>query len=143
MSSSILYIGAGISPWFGMIAGAALAAALGGFIGFLTFRYKLKGAFFALATFAFSEMLRIIALNWEDDRKGHGGYWIPLKKSSSFQAFYLLNKQPYYYIILLMVVCGSCLSPINLDHSKLGYYLKAIREDEDAAGAPGHSYPQI
>jgi len=133
--SSLLYIKAGISPWVGMIAGALLGAGLGGFIGYLTFRYKLKGAFFALATFAFSEMLRIITLNWDLTGKAMG-ILIPLKKLPSFRDFQFTDKLPYYYIILSMVILVLLIS-YWLDHSKLGYYLKAIREDEEASGSLG------
>ncbi len=133
--SSLLYVKSGISPWIGMLVGGVIAAGLGGFIGYLTFRYKLKGAFFALSTFAFSEMLRIIALNWSITGKAMG-ILIPLKEGGSFQAFQFINKLPYYYIILLMVLCILLVS-YGLDHSKLGYYFKAIREDEEAAGSLG------
>ena len=52
-TSSILYIDYGISPWIGMIAGMFFAALTGIVIGFLSFRYKLRGDFFALVTLAF------------------------------------------------------------------------------------------
>ncbi len=133
--STLLYVKSGISPWVGMLAGGLSAAGLGGFIGWLTFRYKLKGAFFALSTFAFSEMLRIIALNWSITGKAMG-ILVPLKEGGSFQAFQFIDKLPYFYIILLMVVCILLVS-YGLDHSKLGYYFKAIREDEEAAGSLG------
>jgi branched-chain amino acid transport system permease protein len=133
--SSLLYVKSGISPWIGMLVGAVFAAGLGGFIGYLTFRYKLKGAFFALSTFAFSEMLRIIALNWSITGKAMG-ILIPLKEGGSLQAFQFIDKLSYYYIIVLMVLCVLSVS-YGLDHSKLGYYFKAIREDEEAAGSLG------
>jgi branched-chain amino acid transport system permease protein len=133
--SSLLYIKSGISPWIGMLVGGILAAGLGGFIGYLTFRYKLKGAFFALSTFAFSEMLRIIALNWTVTGKAMG-ILIPLRREGSFQDFQFVNKLPYYRIILFMVILVLVVS-YSLDHSKLGYYFKAIREDEEAAGSLG------
>jgi branched-chain amino acid transport system permease protein len=134
-ASSLLYVKSGISPWIGMLGGGVWAAGLGAFIGYLTFRYKLKGAFFALSTFAFSEMLRIIALNWSLTGKAMG-ILIPLKEGGSFEAFQFVSKLPYYYIILLMVLCILSVS-YGLDHSKLGYYFKAIREDEEAAGSLG------
>jgi branched-chain amino acid transport system permease protein len=134
-ASSLLYVKAGVSPWIGMAAGALLGAVLGGFIGFLTFRYKLKGAFFALATFAFSEMLRIIALNWEMTGKAMG-ILIPLKQADSFRNFQFVDKLPYYYIILSMVLLVMAIS-YGLDRTRLGYYLKALREDEEAAGSLG------
>jgi len=133
--SSLLYVESGVSPWIGMIAGGLLAAGLGAFIGYLTFRFKLKGAFFALSTFAFSEMLRIIALNWSVTGKAMG-ILIPLKQGSSLQDFQFASKLPYYYIILSMLILVLFVS-YGLDHSRLGYYFKAIREDEEAAGSLG------
>ena len=54
----------GVSPWIGMARRGGVAAALFGvLIGFLALRYKLKGAYFALSTFAFAEMLRLLATN--------------------------------------------------------------------------------
>ncbi len=51
-------------------------------IGFLALRYKLKGAYFALATFAFAEMLRLIATN-SDFVNRAVGYNVPLLPHSS------------------------------------------------------------
>jgi len=134
-TSSLLYIKIGISPWIGMFIGGILAAILGGFIGYLTFRYKLRGAFFALSTFAFSEMLRIIALNWEFTGKAVG-ILIPLIQGGSLQHFQFLNKITYYYTILFMLLT-IWLVQYSFDHFKFGYYLKAIREEEEAAGSLG------
>ena len=134
-ASSLLYMKSGISPWIGMWVGGILAAGLGGFIGYLTFRYKLKGACFALATFAFSEMLRTVALNWSFTEKAMG-VLIPLKEGGSFYDFQFTGKLPYYYIILFMVMAVLLVS-YGLDHFKLGYYFKAIKEDEEAAGSLG------
>lgn len=134
-TSTLLYIKFKISPWIGMFVGGIFGAGLGAFIGFLTFRYKLKGVFFALATFAFAEMLRIITVNCEFVG-GASGLLIPLKKIDSYQEFQFIGKLPYYYIILLMVILILFVS-YKLENSKLGYYFNAIREDEEAAGSLG------
>ena len=55
-SSSILLVNFGISPWIGMVVGMGVAALYGVIVGWLCFRYKLRGTYFALATFAFAEM---------------------------------------------------------------------------------------
>jgi branched-chain amino acid transport system permease protein len=126
---------AGISPWIGMIIGAVLGSIVGGFIGYLTFRYKLKGVFFALGTFAFAEMFRIVAMNWSVTGKAMG-VLIPLKTDPSFLDFQFENKISYYYIILSMVIM-ILLVTSKLNNSKWGYYFRAIREDEEAAGSLG------
>src|SRR3546814_17096363 len=53
----------GISPWLGMLAGAASGAALGAVLGFVIFRRKLTGIFFALVTLAVAEMAYFIVSN--------------------------------------------------------------------------------
>ncbi len=63
-TSTLLLVRLGVSPWLGILAGGALAAAFGCFAGYLAFRYGLRGPYFALVTLAFAEMLRLVALNW-------------------------------------------------------------------------------
>jgi branched-chain amino acid transport system permease protein len=133
--STLLYTRLGISPWIGMLAGAILASVLGMILGYLTFRYKLKGVFFALATFSFAEILRVIVLNWSITNEAMG-ILIPLKQVNSYRDLLFVSKVPYYYIILFMVIAILLVS-YKLDHSKWGYYLKATSEDEEAAGSLG------
>ena len=63
-TSTLLLVRLGVSPWIGLVAGGLLAAAFGCFAGYLSFRYGLRGPYFALVTLAFAEMLRLIAVNW-------------------------------------------------------------------------------
>ena len=64
-TSSMLYTDFGITPWVGMLFGMLVAGLVAALIGVLSFRYKLRGDYFALATLAFAEMLRIIFNNTE------------------------------------------------------------------------------
>ncbi|MCL5951030.1 MAG: branched-chain amino acid ABC transporter permease [Chloroflexi bacterium] len=135
-TSTWLLVNAGVNPWIGMLAGGLVAVAFGLFTGFLSFRYGLRGPYFALATFAFAEMLRLIAINWEVVNKSRG-IQVPLRGTDSLLAFqFETTKVPYYYIILSMVLFTLALT-YWIDHSKLGYYFKAIRENEEAAAALG------
>ena len=135
-TSTWLLVNAGVNPWIGMLAGGLVAVVFGLFTGFLTFRYGLRGPYFALATFAFAEMLRLIAINWEVVNKSRG-IQVPLRGTDSLLAFqFETTKVPYYYIILGMVLLTLALT-YWIDHSKLGYYFKAIRENEEAAAALG------
>lgn len=137
-TSTVLYIEVGISPWFGMIVGGIIAAIIAVLIGIPSFR--LKGAYYALATLAFAEGLRLLL----DDTStigswiigGAEGLSIPLIMETTFWDFQFLSKVPYYYIVLafLLLIMGITW---KMENSKLGYYLTAIREDEDAAKALG------
>src|SRR6266545_3777839 len=78
-TSTLLLVGAGVSPWIGLPAGGLLAAAFGCFGGYLAFRHGLRGPYFALVTLAFAEMLRLIAVNWTAVG-GSMGILIPLPR---------------------------------------------------------------
>jgi len=132
--STILLVNWRISPWIGMIGGALLGLAVGLFIGFLCFRYGLKGPFFALATLAFAEMLRIGTLNLNITGKAMG-MLIPLE-GNSFELFQFTSKLPYYYIILFMAT-GMVIINYLISGAKLGDCFEAIREDPDSAMALG------
>ncbi len=62
-TSTILSLQYGISPWIGMIIGGCLAVIVGVLIGLPTF--KMRGAYFALATIAFAEGIRVMVENIE------------------------------------------------------------------------------
>ena len=62
-TSTLLYQHAGVSPWLGLLAGAAVAAALALAIGYPCFR--LSGHYFAIATIAIGEIVGIAVTNWE------------------------------------------------------------------------------
>ncbi|MBI5166751.1 MAG: branched-chain amino acid ABC transporter permease [candidate division NC10 bacterium] len=124
-TSSLLFTKAGILPWLGMILGGIGGVIIAIPIGFICFR--LRGPFFALSMLALSESLRLVALNWRSLTEGAVGILLPpLFKS----------KIPYYYIILA-VAAITLIVIYKVVDSKLGFYLVAIREDQDAAESLG------
>ncbi|MBQ8527139.1 MAG: branched-chain amino acid ABC transporter permease [Lachnospiraceae bacterium] len=132
-TSSILYVDYGVSPWVGMIAGMVVAAFFGALIGFLAFRYHLKGDFFALVTLAFAEILRVLFNNIKAF-KGAGGVLIPYKdKWSEFQ---FADDKIFYFVILTMVITATAFIGI-IRRRKFGLCLVAIKESSDAAKALG------
>ncbi|MFO7553615.1 MAG: branched-chain amino acid ABC transporter permease [Desulfobacterales bacterium] len=115
----------GISAWWGMVFGGFFSMLVGLFVGWVCFR--LRGPYFALATLAGGEIIRLIATNWESLTDGMVGILI-------IQSF--TSKLPYYYIALALAV--ACVYTIQLImKSKWGYYFVSIREDEDAAASLG------
>ena len=115
----------GISAWFGLLLGGFVAVALGAVIGWICFR--LRGPYFALATLALAEIMRLVANNWVDFTNGPMG--IQVQRT-------LTTKLPYYYIVLALAVVTFLVIRAGIA-SKLGYYFVAIREDQDAAEAMG------
>ena len=136
-TSTFLFAELNISPWIGMIAGGLCAAAAAFLIGFPAFR--LRGAYFSIATIVWAEGLRKIVENTDHIGKLHvggaEGLTIPLLDQSLLY-YQFEDKSYYYYTILLMMFAVVALT-YWIDRSKLGYYLTAIREDEDAAKALG------
>jgi branched-chain amino acid transport system permease protein len=137
-ASTLLALHLGISPWLGMIVGAFAAAFLAVMIGIPSFR--LKGAYYSLATIAFAEALAMLLQTVKEighiELGGAEGLRVPMIPDAGLWDFQFMSKTPYYYIILsfLIVVLFVCW---YIDRSKLGYYLTAIKEDEDAAKALG------
>jgi branched-chain amino acid transport system permease protein len=136
-TSTILSLQYGISPWLGMIVGGVLATIVGVIIGLPTF--KMRGAYFALATIAFAEGLRVIVENI--DHVGpfilNGPRGLEISPLNVGLAKFMFNtKEPYYYIILVMLVGVLALTYL-ISRSKLGYYLQAGGEEPEAAMALG------
>jgi len=123
----------GLSPWLGMLAGGALAAALGAVIGGLGFRFGLRGFYFVLLTVAFAEVCRIVTLNTEA-MGGALGLYITFTGNPWHLQFQ--DNRAYYYVALALMLLATGVVAL-VERSRLGVYLVAIREDEDAAEALG------
>ena len=124
-----------VSPWIGMVVGAVVAALFAVLIGFLALRYKLKGAYFALSTFAFAEMLRLLATN-SDLVNRAVGYNVPLRDPSLWWMQFEPGAAQYFWIALALTVAALAVSVLFL-RSKLGRFAVAVRDDEQAAAALG------
>ena len=71
-TDAYLLVEYGVSPWLAMVLGALLSALAGVVIAYLCLRYKLAGAYFALATFAFAQMFLLVVQNLTFLRKTEG-----------------------------------------------------------------------
>jgi branched-chain amino acid transport system permease protein len=136
-TSTILSLQYGLSPWLGMIVGGILATLVGILIGLPTF--KMRGAYFALATIAFGEGLRVMVENIDQlgpfNINGPRGLQIP-PLNTGLANFMFAGKEPYYYIILIMLI-GVLGLTYWISRSKLGYALNAGGEEPEAAMALG------
>jgi len=132
--STLLYLKLGITPWIGILISCLSGIALGLFIGALSFRYGLKGPFFALIMLAFAEIFHMITMGW-NAVGGSPGLLIPLKGNAP-HLMQFTSKQPFYYMALWMMV-GSLYLVWRLEKTRTGLYFLSVREDHDAAEALG------
>ena len=128
-TSTLLLLHLNLTPWVGIFIGGVAATIVSFIIGFPCF--KLRTHYFAIATLAFGEIMRLLFL-WFPFTGGSMGLLLPIVKIPS--AYYMLwaNKLPYYYICLFLVI-GIVWLTYKIDQSRLGMYLKAVKQDEDAA----------
>ncbi|MDQ3784584.1 MAG: branched-chain amino acid ABC transporter permease [Actinomycetota bacterium] len=133
----------GLNPWLGMLLGAALAVAVSMIVGLPVFR--LRGHYFSIATIAVGEIAFLIFLNWQFVGAA-GGLSIPIKEDSLLELqFSGQHKWEYYYLAAGLLLLALIATQLILK-SRTGYYLAAIREDQEAAasvGVPVARYKQI
>lgn len=125
-----------LSPWVGIPLGGALAAIFGVATTALIFRYGIRGPYFALATFALAEMLRLISNNLELVNKGIGIH-IPLVGGDSWARLQFEETPQLAYYVILGVMLLALVATILVMRGRVGHYLQSIREDEGAAESLG------
>ncbi len=126
-TSGLLGRDLGTSPLLGILIGTLLAGSVGLGIGLLCLR--LRGAYLALFTIAFSEILRIVVLTEYQYTEGSNGLQIaPL--------FAGITPAAEYYITLGLLLATMALM-YWLTISRFGLFIRAMREDEEAAAAMG------
>jgi branched-chain amino acid transport system permease protein len=131
--TSVLLFERGVTPWIGMFVGAALAAVLGAIIGYLGFRFGLRGFYFVLLTVAFAEICRILASNI-DAVGGAIGLYVTF--TGDPRQFQFRDPRAYYYIALVLMLLATAVAAL-MERRRAGIYLTAIREDETACAAVG------
>jgi len=138
-TSTLLQIDFGISPWIGMVAGGFVGMAASLPIGWLCFR--LRGPYFTIATIATAQMLMLVFLKFRDFAWGAEGTTIPNLGNAPLMMQFE-TKVPYYYIVLGLLAIALIVAA-RIERSRVGYYLVALGEDEDAAEAVGVDVPRI
>jgi branched-chain amino acid transport system permease protein len=140
-TSAILLVRLGINPWLGSLCGALAAAAAGLLIGWPCFR--LKGHYFAMATIAVAEIIQVLFSNW-DYAGAAVGLTLPIDRDG-WQVLIFADKWPYYYLALTLLGL-TLLAAWLIEHSWLGFYFRAIKDEPDAARSLGVSltrYKQV
>ncbi len=115
-------------PWYlGLLVGIVLCASLAALVSWPLFR--LRGPFFAIGTLALSEVVLALAYFF-DWTGGTQGVQIPFKERP------ITNQE--LWVAIFFGYLAFCLAvSLWVIRSRLGYYLVATRDDEDAASASG------
>jgi branched-chain amino acid transport system permease protein len=132
-ASAVLQVAHGVNAWLALGLALLAAAAVGGCVGALVFRYGLKGSYFALVTLAFAEVFRIVALS-VGFTGGGVGLMLPLSESAATLQF--ASRKGFIGLMLGLVAIALC-ATAWLRHSRFGAQLQAVRDNEDAARAIG------
>ena len=134
--AAALFARFGIAPWLGFLAGIPVTAACGATIGFLAFRFRVAGVYFAILTIAFAEFARI-GFDHLDFVNASAGLFLPVAQYAHNDLWHLRgNPTMFYYVILAATALAFVLCRALLK-SRVGYFWLAIREDEQAARAVG------
>ncbi|HWK44176.1 MAG TPA: branched-chain amino acid ABC transporter permease [Stellaceae bacterium] len=132
-AAAILQVRFGVDARLAAIAAIGFGAIAGAAIGMLSFRYGLRGSYFALVTMAFAEVFRIIAVAWPLTGGG-AGLNVPLHAGAATLQF--VDRRGYYWAALALVAISIGLAAW-LERSRFGAWLVALRENEAAAQALG------
>ena len=132
-AAGVLQTRFGWNAWVALPAAIALGGAAGALIGMLTFRYGLRGSYFALVTLAFAEVFRILANTFQFTGAGVG-LMLPLAESAA--RFQFASRAGFLYVILAFTVAASLVA-WWLGRSRYGAWLSAVRDNEESAAALG------
>ena len=124
--------------WLGIMLGTLMGGLFGLVIGLLVL--PLRAAYLALFTLGFSEILRAAISAEISITRGQAGIELPYLFDAGITLFGThfdkTDKLPPYYIMLaLLLFCLAIM--VWLTKSKFGLFVRALREDQDAAAALG------
>jgi branched-chain amino acid transport system permease protein len=135
-AAAALFVHFGVNPWAGAFAAIVICTVFGLIIGFLAFRFGIAGVYFAILTIAFAEFTRIGFDHWTW-LGGSGGFFLPVKERGVTNLLSLRGPPAMFYYLMLALTVGALALSRWLLASRLGYYWRAIRENEEAAQALG------
>src|SRR5215510_15353849 len=121
-----------LPPIAGIPLGVVIAVLIAALIGVPTLR--LSGHYFSMATIAVAELVRVLVSNWDwvGGAQGISGPAVP----RTFLDLSFTSALPYYYIFLA-VLAAVLLATWRIERSRMGFYLRAIKDSERAARSLG------
>lgn len=134
MLSTALLLKLGVNMWLGLVISAVISGVMGAMIAWIDFRFQLGHLSFVLITLAFAEMGTVIVEGW-DFLGGASGLLLPQDKGD-FLAFQFGGGIGAFWVMLVLAI-ASILINVAILNAPLGYYLRTIRDNENAARAIG------
>lgn len=131
-TTAILTVTYHVPFWIALLCSAIVSAIFGLLLGIPTLR--LKGDYLAITTIGFSEILRLVLINWASFTRGPAG--IPGIPSPTIFGYTISTNTGYYYILYILALLTIFIS-YRLLNSRLGRGLIAVKDDEVAAEAMG------
>jgi branched-chain amino acid transport system permease protein len=134
-TTAVMLIRWDIPFWFSMPVGVALAVTWSFIIGYPLFR--LKGHYFAIATIATSLVLKDIFEVWDFVGAARGLEISPIAYAPpDFLRLIFKEDIYYYYVLFVFFICGILY--LNwFRKSRLGFQLRAIKDNEEVARSLG------
>ncbi|MBX3525324.1 MAG: branched-chain amino acid ABC transporter permease [Rhodoblastus sp.] len=129
----LLFTKFGVLPWFGMIAGGVIAAAVAAAVGYPCFR--LKGHYFVIATIVIAEAGLLLMLNW-DWAGAAMGIEVPVRGDSWAKFQFARSKLPYVYFALGLALVAWIVT-WKIEDSRWGYWWRAVKDNAEAAESLG------
>ena len=129
----------GITYWEGMLFAAVLVTLISIVVGAICFRFRLKEFYFAVVTLAFSEMARLIVLNWNSLTNGSLGInlqdkptlYVPGRGVVTVEGTLMWYYVAAFALALTILVCW------RIVHSWMGRCFEAIRLNDELGDALG------
>ncbi len=136
-TAGVLSVRLNLPGWWGLLIGPLVVIPVAAVIGWITFR--LRGPYFTLATIAIGEIVFLFAKTFEFTG---GSVGLSLQQTAFWpgEPTWLFGpppgRVPFYWIALCLTGLAIAVS-WSISRSRMGYYLRAIREDEDTAATIG------
>ena len=129
----------GVSFWIGTLIAVLIVTAVSLVVGTICFRFRLREFYFAIVTLAFSEIARLVILNWSSFTNGSLGInltakpmlWLPNGSVVPVQ-----GTRMWYYLTLLALI-ATVLICTRVVHSWMGRCFAAIRLNDELADTLG------
>src|SRR6266568_146181 len=135
-TSSFLFLTYGVSPWAGLVVGGVVAALVAAAIGYPC--SNLRGHYFAIASIAFAEIVRVHFNNWKLVGAAEG-LTIRMTQRGLVDFQFHGSKAPYYFIALALLLLALAVT-WWVARSRMGYYFRAIKESHELAMVLGVSF---